>query len=255
MKLILQRFTVLIFILILWEIIYILELLPVLLFPSIRSIFMALYNGISSGNFLLMTWNTMNTIFIGLAVGIIIALALAGLSRIHNFFRTVIDTIVIVMNPIPGLAIFPLVILIVGLGRNALLVVLIHSVLWGLLLNLMAGIESISTTYKEVGLNLELNRFRMFTDIYIPASMPFIIPGLKAALARAWRSAIAVELIAGITANNAGLGWLMLRQRETLDISGLYATIIIIIIIGIILNEVLFRTLEVLTINRWGMGK
>jgi len=107
--------------------------------------------------------------------------------------------------------------------------------------------------YKEIGLNMELSKYRMFKDIYLPANMPFFIPGLKAALARAWRTAIAIELVAGIMANNAGLGWLMNYQRNTLDIPGLFSSIIVIIIVGLFLEEIVFKALEGVTIKKWGM--
>jgi NitT/TauT family transport system permease protein len=194
-------------------------------------------------------------IFKGLALGTIIAFILLGISLVNKFLYSIVDNILIIMNPIPGLAVFPLVILWFGLGTNAMVVILIHSVLWGLLLNLMAGISSMPKIYTEIGLNMELNKYRMFKDIYLPASMPFLIPGFKAALARAWRSAIAVELLAGIMANNAGLGWLMNHQRSILDIPGLFSTIIMIIFVGIFFEEVVFKVLEKSTIKKWGMGQ
>jgi len=255
MKILFYRFIFLISIILIWEIVYTLKIFPELLFPSIRTIFLSLFSGIANGRYLLMTMNTMLLIFKGLVLGTVIALVLLWVSLINKFFLNIVDNIVIIMNPVPGLAIFPLVILWFGLGTNAMTVILIHSVLWGLLLNLMAGINSIPKIYKEIGLNLELSRYRMFKDIYLPASMPFFIPGLKAALARAWRSAIAVELVVGIMANNAGLGWLMNYQRNILDIPGLFSTIFIIIAIGVFLEEVVFKVLERLTIKKWGIGQ
>jgi NitT/TauT family transport system permease protein len=255
MKKIFYRVIFIISIILIWEITYILKIFPELLFPSIRTIIVSFIDGIVNGQHLIMTMNTIILIFKGLALGTIIALILMGISLINKFTYSIVDNMVLIMNPIPGIVIFPLVILWFGLGTNAMIVILIHSVLWGFLLNLMAGISSIPKIYTEIGLNLELSKYRMFKDIYLPASITFFIPGLKAALARAWRSAIAVELLAGVMANNAGLGWLMNHQRSTLDISGLFSTIIIIIIIGIFFEEVAFGVLERLTIKKWGMGQ
>jgi len=255
MKIIFQRFLFIVCIIILWEVVYAFRIFPELLFPSIRTIILSFIKGIINRQYLIMTMNSMFLIFKGLILGTIIALVLTWFSLINKIFLNIVDNIVIIMNPIPGLAIFPLVILWFGLGTNAMTVILIHSVLWGLLLNLLAGINSIPKIYTEIGLNLELTKFRMFKDIYLPASIPFFIPGLKAALARAWRSAIAVELVAGIMVNNAGLGWLMNYQRSVLDIPGLFSTIFIIIIIGIFLEEVVFKVLERVTIKKWGISQ
>jgi len=253
-KIFFSRVVFLIIMITVWEIVYRLKLFPELLFPSFRAIFTSLIENISNRQILVMTKNTLIIIFKGVSLGTIIALILMGISLINKYFYYVIDNIVLIMNPIPSLAIFPLVILWFGLGTNAMIIILIHSVLWGFLINLMAGIRSMPQIYKEIGLNLELNKYRMFKDIYLPATMPFFISGLKAALARAWRSAIAVELVAGIMASNAGLGWLMNYQRNTLNIPGLISTIIIIVIVGIFLEEIVFKVLERLTIKKWGLG-
>ena len=235
-----------------WQIIYFLQIFPNLLFPSVTEIFYAFSFGIFNGKIVSSSVNSLNLIFQGLILGIFIAYILTGLAIISKIGRWMVDNTVFIMNPIPGLAIFPLCILFFGFGKGAMLFILIHSVLWGFLLNMLAGIDSMPKIYKEIGHNLELSKFRMVKDIYLPACMPYVIPGLKAAWARAWRSAIGIELVAGIMVGNAGLGWLMTYQRAVLDTPGLYASLIIIIIIGLVM-EASFGVLERLTVKKWGM--
>jgi len=255
MKKVFNRLLFLVIIGILWEIVYSLGIFHELLFPSLRAIFSSLITSLVEGNLLLKTFNTLTLIIKGLSCGIIIALILASLSLSSKFFRNIVDNLVVFLNPIPGMAIFPLCILWFGLGQVSMIVILLHSTLWGLIINIFAGIDNIPKIYKEIGLNLELNKWQMIKYIYIPACMPYIISGLKAAIARAWRTAISVEIIAGIMANNSGLGWLMTHQRSTLDMPGLFSTIIVIMIIGILLEELVFNTLEKSTIKKWGMAK
>jgi len=255
MKKVLSRCLFLIFIGVVWEIVYSLGIFHELLFPSLKTIFSSLINNLIDGNLLLKTFNTLVLIFKGLFFGIIVALILVGLSLSKKIFREIVDNLIVFLNPIPGMAIFPLCILWFGLGQTSMIVIILHSTLWGLIINILAGIDTIPLIYKEIGLNLELSKFRMIKDIYIPACMPHIISGLKSSIARAWRTAISVEIIAGIMANNAGLGWLMTYQRSTLDMPGLFSTIIVIMIIGILLEELIFNRLEKLTIKKWGMIK
>jgi NitT/TauT family transport system permease protein len=153
------------------------------------------------------------------------------------------------------MAILPLSLIWFGLGRNTVIFVLLHSVVWGLLINLLAGLASIPPIQREVGKNMGLSKLRMLIDIDIPACMPYIIAGTKAALARAWRTVIAVETVAGVVLNNEGLGWLMTRQRSRIDIPGLFSTLIIIIIVGLFFEDVVFKIIEKYTVKKWGTMK
>jgi len=255
MKKILNWVIFIILIVSIWEILYLFKLFPEILFPSIRTIFVSLYEGLKYGDYFFKTMATLSIIMKGLIIGICISLVLVILSLVHKIFSEFVDNTITLMNPIPGIAIFPLVILWVGIGENAMLIIILHSVIWSFLLNILTGIRTMPTIYKEIGINLQLNKFRMFLDIYLPASMPYIIAGLKATWAKAWRTAIAVELIAGVMMGSSGLGWLMSFQKSMLNIPGLFSVIIIIIAIGIFMEEVIFRLLENYTVKKWGMSK
>jgi NitT/TauT family transport system permease protein len=254
MKKIISRILFLVSVAVVWEAVYALKLFPKLLFPSAGSVFASLFEGIVYGDYLEKTAITLKLILDGFILGVLVAFCLMAFSLINKFFGEIVDNIVTFLNPIPGIAIFPLCILWLGIGRNAMLFIIVHSIAWGLLLNLLAGIKSTPAIYKEVAQNLEISRFQMFKDIYLPATMPYAIAGFKSALSRAWRTAISVEILAGIAANNAGLGWLMTFQRSTIDIPGLFSSIIIIVVIGVFLEDVVFKQLEKITINKWGMA-
>ena len=252
MKKTLRRILFLVIIGILWEIVYALGIFHELLFPSLKTIFVALIRNFQNGDLLIKTLNTLNIIFKGLFIGVLLSLLLVSISLSHKFVREVIDNLIILLNPIPGMAVFPLFILWFGLGQTSMIVILLHSVVWGFMINIYAGIDSIPKIYQEIGLNLELSKRRMLKDIYVPACMSHIISGLRVAVARAWRTAIGIELIAGVMANNAGLGWLMTHQRNTLDMPGLFSSIIIIMVVGILI-EVVFKFMEKSTVEKWGM--
>jgi NitT/TauT family transport system permease protein len=239
----------------LWEIIYIIEIFPPLVFPSARAILSSLITGITQQSLLLRAGRSLSIIFQGLFLGFAISLILMGLTRTSRFCKNIIVNLITYLNPIPGMAILPLSLVWFGLGRNSIIFVLLHSVVWGLLINLMAGLDSIPNTQREVGKNMGLSNFRMLIDIDIPACMPYIIAGIKQAFARAWRTVIAVEAVAGVVLANAGLGWLITRQRSMIDIPGLFSTLIIIIIVGVILEDIAFKAVENSTVKKWGMMK
>jgi len=255
MKTFANRVVFLLCVAIIWEIVYRLSFFSPLIFPSVITIFDALILGITDQSLLLRTYNSLALIFQGLGLGIVISLALMTLALINKFFYNIVRNLIVFLNPIPGIAIFPLAILWFGAGRESIIFVILHSVVWGLLLNMMSGVDSISPVHKEVGLNLGLSRLKMVKGIYVPACMPQIIAGVKIGLSRAWRTAIAAEMAFGLLGQDAGLGWHMSFMRNTLNIPGLFSGIILIAVVGIFLEDVLFGAIEKHTVKKWGVTR
>jgi len=253
MKTITSRILFLIGFLIVWETVYKMQFFSPLLFPSIFTIYDSFVKGMVSGDLLIRTYNSLRLILLGMFIGIVLAFLLASISVINSFFHGFVENIIVFLYPIPGIALFPLTILWFGIGEGSILFIILHSVIWSILLNVLSSIRSIPEIYIEVGLNLELNKIRLVTDIYIPACVPQIIAGLKIALGRAWRTAIAAEMVFGVVGNLAGLGWYMSYARNSLDIAGLLSGLIVIIVIGIFFEDVVFNIIENATVRKWGM--
>ncbi|GHU36034.1 ABC transporter permease [Spirochaetia bacterium] len=237
-----------------WEIAFRLSVFPMLLFPSVEAILKSLVHGFSHGQFLSKTFNTLTFVFEGLLLGFAIAVLLFAVSMVkkwNGLCKNIVDSMVLFFNPIPSMAILPLCILWFGIGKTAMLFIMVHSIIWGVLTNITMGRDSIPVIYKDVGRNLELSSFRVLKDIYLPACSPYIISGARVALARAWRTAISAEIVVGIS-NHYGLGRQMTLQRNKLDTPGLLASIIVIIAVAMIL-DMLFFFIEDNTIKKWGI--
>lgn len=83
--------------------------------------------------------------------------------------------------------------------------------------------------------------------------MASIIMGLKSGWARAWRALIAAEMIFGTTGALGGLGWDIYIKRSYLDMPGMLATLIVLMVIGILIEDLLFKFIENKTIKKWGV--
>ena len=236
-----------------WQIIALSGSVSPLLFPSLGMIFRAMLRAIANGEILVQTLFSIVIILEGLLIGAMIALMLAVASRISETLRSLVETLITVAHPLPGIALLPIIILWLGTGRVSILFIIVHSVLWPLLLNLMAGFKATPLAYSDVGKNMGLNRLMLFKDIYLPASMPYLLSGLKIAWARAWRALISAEMIFGAVGGKGGLGWYIFKQRVFMDTPGMFAALAIIMLIGILVEEVFFEGLEALTLRRWGM--
>ena len=90
-------------------------------------------------------------------------------------------------------------------------------------------------------------------QILIPAALPSILSGLKVAWAFAWRTLIAAELVFGASSGEGGLGWYIFQNRNELNTDKVFAGLAMVIILGLVVEGLIFRTLERLTIHRWGV--
>jgi len=156
-------------------------------------------------------------------------------------------------NPLPAIALLPLALIWFGLGYGSIVFVIIHSVLWAVALNTHSGFLSVSNTLRMVGRNYGLSGLRYVSGILIPAAFPSILTGLKIGWAFAWRTLIAAELVFGVSSGAGGLGWFIYENKNQLEIPAVFAGLFTVILIGLIVENVIFRTVEARTVRRWGM--
>ncbi len=69
----------------------------------------------------------------------------------------------------------------------------------------------------------------------------------------AWRTLIAAELIFGVSSGKGGLGWFIFENRNLLDIPAVFAGLLTVIVIGLVVENLIFRTIERNTIRKWGL--
>jgi len=248
----LRKLFVLIVIAVCWEV-YARWLDNELLVPTFSATVRALANGIASGVILTRALLSIKVLLMGFATGVFIAAVLTFLAINTRLGNDFLETMTAMFNPLPAIALLPLALIWFGLGTGSLIFVLVHSVLWAVALNTHAGFRSVSTTHRMVGQNYGLRGIGFVTKILIPAAFPSILAGLKIGWAFAWRTLIAAELVFGTTSGQGGLGWYIFEAKNQLNIPEVFAGLLSIILIGLFIENVVFRLIETRTIGRWGM--
>ncbi|KXS47720.1 MAG: NitT/TauT family transport system permease protein [Halanaerobium sp. 4-GBenrich] len=226
-----------------------------LIFPGLDQIFLALLKSLKDGTLVKQIAFSLSIIIQGLIIAAAAALILALTAYFSKYADGLIDTLTALAHPLPGIALMPLILIWFGSGKTAILIVIIHSVLWPLILNLSTGFNSIPDIYTLIAKNYRLNKLEFMFKILIPASFPYFISGLKIAWARSWRALISAEMLFGAINSLGGLGWYIFQKRVFFDLPGVFAGIIVIIFIGVTVEDFIFKKLETNTVRKWGMLK
>ncbi|MDR6680353.1 ABC transporter permease [Pseudomonas oryzihabitans] len=226
-----------------------------LLLPSFLQTAAAFWDGLVTGELPTKVAISLGTLLKGYLLGVVLALALSALAVSTQFGRDLLDTLTSMFNPLPAIALLPLALLWFGLGENSLVFVLVHSVLWPMALNTYSGFLGVSDTLRMGGRNYGLRGLRYVGLILIPAALPAIVSGLKIGWAFAWRTLIAAELVFGASSGKGGLGWYIFQNRNELYTDRVFAGLAAVIIIGLLVEGLVFATLERLTVKKWGMQR
>jgi len=206
-----------------------------------------------SGSLLVKAWTSIKVLLMGYAAGILCAAALTILAISTRLGTDLLELLTSMFNPLPAIALLPLALIWFGLGYGSIVFVIVHSVLWAVALNTHSGFLSVSNTLRMVGRNYGLSGLGYVRRILIPAAFPSILTGLKIGWAFAWRTLIAAELVFGVSSGSGGLGWYIYENKNQLEIPSVFAGLFTVIVIGLIVENVIFRTVEARTVRRWGM--
>ena len=223
-----------------------------LLFPTFSDTIAALWEKVRDGTIPMRAWTSLKVLFMGYAAGIALAAILTVLAISTRIGTDFLETVTAMFNPLPAIALLPLALIWFGLGSGSLVFVLIHSVLWPVALNTHSGFKSVSNTLRMVGRNYGLTGFSYVIRILIPAGFGAILTGLKIGWAFAWRTLIAAELVFGVSSGQGGLGWFIFENRNLLEIPAVFAGLLTVILIGLVVENLIFRTIERKTVLTWG---
>ena len=249
-----QRLTILVAIIVIWEL-YARWLNNALLFPTFTETVTTFSKDVANGVLVDRTLTSLRTLAIGYTLGLALAAILTTFAVASGIGTRILSTLTAMFNPLPAIALLPLALIWFGLGTPSLVFVIIHSVLWAVALNTLVGFRSVPETLRMSGRNLGLKGARYVGLILIPAAFPSILAGLKIGWAFAWRTLVAAELVFGVSSRSGGIGWYIFEARNDLDTATVFSGLLAVILIGLIVELVIFRALEARTVNLWGMQR
>ncbi len=178
---------------------------------------------------------TLGRLTVGLVLGAVPGFLIGLLMGWSRGARTVLDPLIAAIQPLPKIALFPLVLILFGLGEGSKIVIVALGAFFPMVINTMAGVRQISSTYFDVAECYGAGRLKTFSNVVFPGSLPMAFAGLRLAFNLALLITITVELLAA----RQGLGAVIWMARETLRVEELYAALVVIAVIGISCNTLL----------------
>jgi sulfonate transport system permease protein len=172
---------------------------------------------------------------IGISVGVLV-------SR-FRVLRTAVGSLIMGLQTMPSIAWFPLAILLFRLSEEAIMFVIVLGAAPSVANGLIHGVDHIPPVLTRAGRVLGARGLAAYRYVILPAALPSFMGGLKQGWAFAWRSLMAGELIV-VIANRTSLGQLLQANRELADSQGMLAIMLVILAIGVVLDSLVFGTVE-----------
>lgn len=214
-----------------------------LFFPPPSQIYETLLELVNSGELWRDTQITLQRLgagaIVGSFVGFAIGVVLGRFTRLRRFF----DPLIAALHPIPKIAIFPLLVVALGIGELPVVVVIALSAFFPMLINVMEGVQQVNGEYLEVAQHFGAGLWQQTVEVLLPGSLPLILTGLRIAVNSALMVTIAAELLTA----RIGLGAMIANSWYTMRTQEIYISLIVISCIGMIMNYVQEKFIHWLT--------
>jgi ABC-type nitrate/sulfonate/bicarbonate transport system permease component len=237
-------------ILVLWQLTALYSGVSQALVPPLGDIFGALMDMARDGTLAADLAGSFRRLFESVILGCIVG-TFAGVCM--GYFRLWEKLTVLPLNfvlSVPGTALFPLAMIWFGLTEWAVMSVLVFEVVLTVTVTVWGGVKTVDASLIRAGRSLGASPFGMVWRVLIPAALPAIVNAYRLAFSRAWRILIIAEMMISVT---AGLGYRLYWAREFFHYETVYAGLLVVGLSGLLIERVLLRPIEILTVERWGM--
>ena len=231
-----------------WQIVAELHVVPAYLLPGPLDVGRALLRGAADGTLTKAVLSSLKRLGIGFAIsialGTLLGLATARWAALHD----TLGLLILGLQALPSLCWLPLAFLWFGLREGAIIFVVVMGSLLSVALAAEQAARSIPIIYLKVAQNMGARGSDLYLRVVLPAALPTFVAGLKQGWSFAWRSLLGAELLfVGV-----GLGRLLMIGRELNDMSRVIAVMLVIVTLGLVVDRLIFGAWERRLRRAWG---
>ncbi|MEO6847761.1 MAG: ABC transporter permease [Chthoniobacterales bacterium] len=225
---------------------------PVLL-PSPMSVWDYMYQSFKDGSLLSATGVTMRRLLIGYLIGLVFGVPLGFLTARYRIFHDTIGVLALGIQTLPSVCFVPLALMWFGQTEAAMLFVVVMGSLWSIVIATENGVRTMPPIYVRAARTMGSSGWHTWVKVIFPASLPYLVGGMKQGWAFAWRSLMAAEIFVTIL-TGFGLGQLLQYGRDLHAMDQVIAVMIVIVFIGLLADKIIFSPWENFLRKRWGVG-
>jgi ABC-type nitrate/sulfonate/bicarbonate transport system permease component len=182
-----------------------------------------------SGELLPALLSSLHTLLLGFVIASVIGIVCGLLIGRYRYVDAATDWIVNALYATPLIALIPLVVLWLGLGDAAKLLIVTLMAVFPILINTSTGVRNVPTALIDVSTAFDATERQVFTKIILPASLPYMMTGLRLGIGRAIIAMVAAEFFTSIT----GLGALIVKYGNQYATAAMFVPILILMLLGV----------------------
>lgn len=217
--------------------------------PPVTDILRAIVAGLGSGElaqvFGSTLWRMAAGFAIGSAAGVVLGMAMASFPLVDAALRSLVE----LLRPIPMPAIVPPLILLLGIDHAMKVFAVAFACFFPVLVNTVGGVRAVDPTALDVARTFQVGRLRTLVQVVLPASLPYILAGMRTSLALALIVSVVAEMIAG----SEGIGYYIMTMQYAMRPEDMYAAIFLLAALGYSLNLALLA-IEHRVLHWWRRG-
>ena len=233
-----------------WVGLYAAKIWSPMIFPSPSDTWQALSDGIQQGSIQAAIVASLRRVVIGYVISFVLGMAVGIAMARWKSVQQILSPLVLGMQTLPSICWLPLALLWFGLNEKAVIAVVILGSTFSITEAAYAGFTTVPMLYRRAALTMGATSRQLMLRVLIPAAMPSIVTGMKLSWSFAWRSLMAGELLY----SDVGLGQLLMRGRDLADMGTVVAIMVVIVAIGLLVNQALFAPVETRLHRRWGVA-
>ncbi|WP_414648649.1 ABC transporter permease [Clostridium sp.] len=253
---ILKRILFYILLIVIWEGIYklgvdILRIWRPYIFPSPIDVFGTLAVLIKDNTIGIAIVASLKRIIVGYFISIIIGVALGLTIAKFKYLDENLGPLILGLQTLPSICWLPFAILWFGLSEISIIFVIAIGSTFAVAMSVKYAIKNVNPLYIRAAKTMGAKGSKIYTQVILPAALPDIVSGLKQGWSFAWRALMAGEMLS----STKGLGQVLMVGRDLADISQVVAVMIVIIILGLLVDKLVFSRLEKNMRHKWGLDR
>jgi NitT/TauT family transport system permease protein len=225
-----------------------------ILLPDPSAVWDYLVSAVKDGTLMQASTVTMRRLLIGYGISIVLGIPLGLLTARFKVCADTIGVLALGLQTLPSVCWVPLTLLWFGQTEYAMLFVVIMGSLWSMVIATDNGVRNVPPIFSRAARTMGSKPVHTLVFVMLPASLPFIVSGMKQGWAFAWRSLMAAEIYVTIL-TGFGLGQLLQNGRDLTAMDQVIGIMIVIIVIGLLADKILFSPWERFLHHRWGTGR